>query len=392
MRRLALLALLALLAAPTPLRSGPSAAPTARDQGQNADRELAALRARLTAEKTTLAAVLRKQGGILDKMEAIRAQLARSQARLTRLEQERAIAEVESGELAGRMVEFDRRLADKRRDLARRLRARYFFGRRGLLRIWLEARDLADLSRRRKYLDALFRADTQKILDYRQLLAEWSAARAVLENQKRSLDGLSAVAREQRAEMESERQALASLLRSVEEERAAHESLLAELQARESSLRGVLAGLDSRKEPPAEGQVDFAGLAGRLCPPASGPIVSGFGPKVHPRFGTVVMQNGMEIGAAAGSPARAVAAGTVRFSDWFRGYGNLVIVDHGGGWYTLYAHLAESWVAVGERVGKGKALGAVGDTGSMSGPRLYFEVRHHQQPQDPAAWLGACAP
>jgi septal ring factor EnvC (AmiA/AmiB activator) len=139
-----------------------------------------------------------------------------------------------------------------------------------------------------------------------------------------------------------------------------------------------------------EGAVDFSTLAGSLCLPASGPITSRYGQKVHPKFGTVIMQNGIEIGAVAGAPVRAVAPGTVRFADWFRGYGNLVIIDHGGGWFTLYAHLANINVSVGQQVGKNKVIGSVGDTGSMTGANLYFEVRHHQQPQDPAAWLGGC--
>jgi len=358
-----------------------------------ADRQLADLRAKLEAEKKALAELMQKRGGVLDKMEAIRAQLARSAGRITRLTQDQKIAAAEAQELTAQMAEAEARLSARRRDLARRLRARYQFGRRGLFRLWLEAKDLSDLSRRRHYLDALFRADAGRISDYKKLLVEWSAAKQKLLDRQRSMAGLEAVLREQRVAMESERQTLATLLRSVEEEREAHEALLAELKAREASLRGVLAGLDreEQEEPPVAGAVDFATLMGRLCLPAAGPITSAYGQKVHPKFGTVIMQNGIEIGAPAGASARAVAPGTVRFADWFRGYGNLVIIDHGGGWFTLYAHLANISVGVGQQVGKGKVVGSVGDTGSMTGANLYFEVRHHQQPQDPAAWLGACS-
>lgn len=361
--------------------------------GSPADRQLEELRAKLAAEQKALAELMKKRGGVLDKMEAVRAQLARSAARIERLRQDQTIAAAESKELADRMAAAEKSVEARRRDLARRLRARYQFGRRGLMRLWLEAKDLSDLSRRRHYLDALFRADATRIEEYKKLLVEWTAARKKLEERQRTMAGIEAVVSEQRQAMEAERQTLAALLKSVEEERAAHESMVAELKARESSLRGILAGLaqEAEEAPPPEGTVDFASLAGSLCLPARGPITSSYGQKVHPKFGTVIMQNGIEIGAAAGAPAKAVAPGTVRFADWFRGYGNLVIIDHGGGWYTLYAHLASNSVSVGQQVGKGKTVGAVGDTGSMTGANLYFEIRHRQQPQDPAAWLASCS-
>jgi len=113
---------------------------------------------------------------------------------------------------------------------------------------------------------------------------------------------------------------------------------------------------------------------------------------VNPRFNTVTVQNGLDISAAAGAPVRAVAAGRVVHAGWFKGYGNLVIVDHGDGYHTLVAHLASMTTAAGEDVEAGSLLGTVGDTGSMKGAYLYFEVREKGRPLDPAAWLARQAP
>jgi septal ring factor EnvC (AmiA/AmiB activator) len=82
-----------------------------------------------------------------------------------------------------------------------------------------------------------------------------------------------------------------------------------------------------------------------------------------------------------------VYAGHVVFTGWFKGYGNLIILDHGGDYYTLYAHVAEILVKEGDDVRQGQRIGTVGDTGSLAGPRLYFEVRHGGKPQDPSDWL-----
>ncbi|MCK7472075.1 MAG: peptidoglycan DD-metalloendopeptidase family protein [Desulfomicrobium escambiense] len=173
--------------------------------------------------------------------------------------------------------------------------------------------------------------------------------------------GIEGAVREQQAAMEAERQTLAALLRSVEEERSVHESMLAELKARESNLRGMLASLAREEEETlksAEGAVDFASRPA-ACWACSGPITS-IRQKVHPKFGTVVMQNGIEIGAAAGAPVRAVAPGTVRFADWFRGYGNLVIIDHGGSWYIALC-------PPGGRPGRRRPVGGQGQDDRVGG-------------------------
>jgi septal ring factor EnvC (AmiA/AmiB activator) len=131
----------------------------------------------------------------------------------------------------------------------------------------------------------------------------------------------------------------------------------------------------------------FAALRGRLAWPADGRVVAEYGAQVHPRFGTKTFRNGIDIDVAEGTTITAVAAGNVLYTGWFRGYGNLIIVDHGGEYFTLYAHAANITVHEGDEVKLGQVIGTVGDTGSLQGPRLYFEVRHAGRPQDPAHWL-----
>jgi murein hydrolase activator len=100
------------------------------------------------------------------------------------------------------------------------------------------------------------------------------------------------------------------------------------------------------------------------------------------------VQNGVDIEAPSGAPVRAVAPGRVVHAGWFKGYGNLVIVDHGDGYHTLVAHLTAMQTAMGEEVDAGDVLGTVGDSGSLKGPYLYFEIREKGRPVDPRPWLG----
>ncbi len=112
-----------------------------------------------------------------------------------------------------------------------------------------------------------------------------------------------------------------------------------------------------------------------------------FGRQVHPRFGTETFRRGVEIEADEGAAIRAVYPGIVVYRGWLKGYGNLIILDHGEGYYTLYAHASELLVEEGDRVGAGQVIARVGETGAWGGPRLYFEVRYQGRPEDPARYL-----
>jgi len=133
--------------------------------------------------------------------------------------------------------------------------------------------------------------------------------------------------------------------------------------------------------------VGLGTLRGRLPWPTEGRIVAGFGRQVHPRFGTETVRHGVDIEAEEGAIIRAVHSGAVLYRGWLRGYGNLIILDHGQGYYTLYAHASEVVVEEGERVKVGQGIARVGETGSVDGPRLYFEVRYQGRAEDPQVWL-----
>ena len=161
------------------------------------------------------------------------------------------------------------------------------------------------------------------------------------------------------------------------------EAFIQELQARQRRI--------AKAPPPGPGieppGAGFGGLRGRLPWPTDGRVVSPFGAQVHPRFGTRTFRSGIDIEADEGTGVTAVYAGHVVYTGWFKGYGNLIILDHGNEYYTLYAHVSETAVKEGDDVRQGQRIGSVGDTGSLSGARLYFEVRYQGKPQDPEQWL-----
>ena len=134
--------------------------------------------------------------------------------------------------------------------------------------------------------------------------------------------------------------------------------------------------------------VPFYEMKGKLAWPLDGRVIARFGVERHRQFNTIVMNNGIEIAPTDKKAAiKALHAGKVVFADYFQGYGNLIILDHGLNYYTLYGHCAEFLVAKGDFVREDQPIASVGDSGSLKGPCLYLEIRYRAKPLDPLQWL-----
>lgn len=173
-----------------------------------------------------------------------------------------------------------------------------------------------------------------------------------------------------------------TLLTRIHREQAARDQALTELRRAGDQLQAVLAQ-GSEASPVTLDVTRFRGL---LNPPP-GKLLRGFGDKIDARFGTRLPHQGWDIELPFGAPVESVFDGKVVFADWFRGYGLTVVLDHGHGIHTVYAHLSAITASSGMLVGKGQALGRVGDTGSLEGVGLYFELRQKGRAVDPADWF-----
>ena len=134
-------------------------------------------------------------------------------------------------------------------------------------------------------------------------------------------------------------------------------------------------------------QLSFSAHKGLLIMPVNGKIVNLYGEYKNPKYNITNFRSGIDIKADQGEPIRSVFNGKVIYSEWFKGYGNMIIIDHGNSYYTVYAHLEETFKSKGDAVDAGEVIATLGDTGSMTGAKLYFEVRHHGKPMNPLNWL-----
>jgi septal ring factor EnvC (AmiA/AmiB activator) len=134
-------------------------------------------------------------------------------------------------------------------------------------------------------------------------------------------------------------------------------------------------------------QLSFSAHKGLLIMPVNGKIINLYGEYKNPKYNITNFRSGIDIKADQGEPIRSVFNGKVIYSEWFKGYGNMIIIDHGNSYYTVYAHLEETFKSKGDAVDAGEVIATLGDTGSMTGAKLYFEVRHHGKPMNPLNWL-----
>ncbi|MGI9584551.1 MAG: peptidoglycan DD-metalloendopeptidase family protein [Acidimicrobiia bacterium] len=185
------------------------------------------------------------------------------------------------------------------------------------------------------------------------------------------------------------------MLAQIEEEIDAFEGELAALEEQEGSIRSQIAAASAAAAaaPPAEesqaqeSPAPAASSSGALARPVPGAVSSGFGTRIHPITGKVRMHNGLDMNGAQGSPIVAADGGTVILAAVKGGYGNTVMIDHGGGMVTLYAHQSSMAVSNGAKVSRGQVIGYVGSTGQSTGPHLHFEVRINGAPVNPANYL-----
>jgi septal ring factor EnvC (AmiA/AmiB activator) len=299
------------------------------------------------------------------------------------LEKVRAL-ELEQGEMQDRLDEIARRQAE----LRTRLKARQkvagdrlaLLARRSVARpleLLLTASSPGDFVYRYHALRAIAAKERELIAEARQANEDLIASQLVLDHEMAQSQLLALQNRDELARLNAletlQQEQLALLDEEVEERRiwmdAIHE------QARELGLMiNRLQGTRKQTAKPASGDL------------VEGVRVAAFGDS-DPRTGNLLPSDGWSFQAAEGTPVLAVAEGTVVFADWFQGYGYLVILDHGGGVSTLYAHLAETAVEKAVVVDAGQIVGAAGSTGSVTMPGVYFEVRRNGQPIDPASWM-----
>lgn len=337
---------------------------------------------RLAAEKTAFEALADEKKSLLTLLDTLE-RLARDSAqRAAVLEKNvaRVGKQVNEAEAAAEAGQAE--LLAQQKLIAPRLFPLYRLSRQNSLDALLSASDFATLIKRRRAFQTVVSADARALEDLANF-AQWQAL------QTHRLERLESTGQRYLRALRTEQAVSAArlarfkdLLASVNAEQNRMSRVIADLEQTEKELATMVSDMQITVQ-----QSAFRQRKGFLPFPTKGMVEVGFGKVVNPRFNTVTVQKGIDIRATEGASVGTVASGNVVFAGWLKGYGNLVIIDHGGNYHSLYAHLANSQVEVGNAVEEGESIGQVGDTGSLKGAYLYFEIRKAGQAVDPLPWL-----
>lgn len=363
------------------------------DQEEQARQKLEAVEAELAAQQRTLERLRARELSVFEALTSSDEALAKSRAEAARLGAELADVRARGTETGARTARLEADLVTQRAGLEARAVALYKLGPFGPLEALLSARSLPDLGRRARYLRAVLEVDRAQVAAYEAGRGALVREAAALHQEQRALAALEQRQQAVADRLAAEQAARRALLATIRDEQALAVRAGEELSAAAEALKALLAKLEAdavaRALAGEQGRLPrgFGAARGRLAAPVVGEMVTPFGPREHPRFRTVTVSNGIEIRAPVGSEVRAVYDGRVVYVGWFRGYGKMLILDHGDQFYTLYAHASELYKAVGEVVRQGEVVAAAGDTGALDGPGLYFEIRQGGKPLDPAEWL-----
>jgi septal ring factor EnvC (AmiA/AmiB activator) len=358
------------------------------------DAELQKLREEIAAERKKIDEVERKEkdiAGYLAKLDREEKLTRRLLAGLT--DKEDMLAE--QVERLRQDLGYSETVYDRRRMiLAKRLREMYKSGSRDTWEELLQANDFGDLLQRYKFISAIAERDANLVEEVRQQKTDIAHREADLTE---SLAQATSARREKerelarlRANEEKRKKTLAELKTS----KSGHQKRVEELARAEQDLLAIIEAFERERTASApeaweaSAGKDFPELKGRMRAPVEGKRVRGFGASKHPEFGTVTFNPGIDIDARAGSPIRAVARGKVEYASLLPGFGNCIIVAHGQGYYTLYAHASRIFVKKDAMVNAGDVIAEAGGEAADAGNAFHFEIRKSKKALDPAEWLG----
>ena len=305
-------------------------------------------------------------------LEELRTQRIASESRLRDLEREQA--------------EREQELAAERGALAGELRTAYANGREEQLKLLLNQQDPASFGRMLTYYGYFGRARAERIGSIRDKLEHLALLREKIAAEGERLKALEASQEQELAALKGAQERRTRAVASIDSQIKTRGGEIKRLQSQASSLEKLIADLRKALESvPVARQAPFEPLRGKLpWPVQQGKVIARFG---QPRAGGSLRWQGMLIGTDRGARVRAPFEGRVAYADWLPGMGLMIVLDHGGGYLSLYGHNEEVFKKVGDPVAAGDVIGAVGDTGGHNQPALYFEVRRGREPVNPENWL-----
>ena len=327
-----------------------------------------------------LAQAKQQEKSVTEELRVIEEELKEAENKLAGLERQLQHVRSDIVVVQNELAEAEENVTVRNELLAKRIRAIHEKGTVTYLEVLFSATSFSDFVSRYELIQQIIRSDAEILEQVREERARIEEAKRKLEEKRAELVGLSEAVENERRTVQARASSRKQLLEKIQGDKESYEKALDELEETSKKLESIIRDLQSRNTSPAPSEDG-------LVWPLRGRITSPFGMRVHPIYGTSRLHTGIDIAGSTGTPVVAADRGVVILSGWHGGYGYTVIIDHGGGISTLYAHHSSLLVSRGEQVQRGDTIARVGSTGLSTGPHLHFEVRVNGTPKNPMNWL-----
>lgn len=367
--------------------------------------ELRGVKKEIQQKKNLIKTTRKVEAAVSSELQEIIHSLKKKESELKQLDRDLLTVEGSINRTGQEIAQVTLEAQQKQIQIERRLTSLYKAGELGAVRMFFSAEGFPQMAENMRFMRSVLDEDKRIFTEYNKKIDELHLLKLRLETDASRKERLKGNIASKKKEIEGEKAKKSDYLGKVRQDRQGYESSLKRLQANASRLQSMLNHLEAQSrrkstqkqvpagkgkpvlELPAVPDRGFASQKGRMQMPVRGQIIETFGTHKHPEFNSYTSSKGIVIAASVGSDIRAIYEGTVIFADYFKGYGNMVIIDHGGGYFSLYAYASRITRKVGAEVAKGEVVAAVGDADSAKGPALYFEIRHQGKPLDPSGWV-----
>ena len=359
----------------------------AHADAESVKQKLKRIQQQLKQHQENLNRATRKEQSVLSEMDHMSRELAGLEKAYNT---EKTNLDRVNGQIAATQMEINaaqQNIAQRSSWLKKRLQGMQRQGRADELALILQSGSMGDLVRRWKALETLAAVEKTAFEDYKKQLVVLQQKQQQLASLQKEYGAAQARTSKAATDLNEKKSEKNALLASIRSKKAEYSTMIEELKQQSAKLMEIIRRSEQQEGGSYQGK-GFRGLKGRLPWPVNGQVVFGYGRGSDPLFKTPLFRTGIYIKTAPDAVVRSVQEGKVVFADYFKGYGRLVIISHGGGYHTLYANLNEIFLKVGDIIEKNAEIGRVAESVLVSAPSLYFEVRYKGKPLDPLQWLG----
>lgn len=356
--------------------------------------QLSNIQQQMTNEANKKSEAEKTIGTVYEQLHAIQRDLDTATAELKQVQADRIQLDKDITKTEAELKAAQARLQSREKVFYKRVRDIYINGRLSYLDVVIGSKDFSDFANRMEMLKRILQSDMDLINTIKTEREEIASKKAKLEADRAKVLELEKVAQEKQNVINQKKAERQAVLERAMNDRDTAERAYNELMASSASITAMLQQRAAERAAAAAaasqgggGGATWVQGTGQLSAPVNAPITSNFGWRIHPIYGTRRLHAGTDFGVDEGTPVHAADGGVVVEAGWVSGYGYTVIIDHGNGMSTLYAHNSDVAVSPGQTVSKGQVVSYSGNTGGSTGPHLHFEVRINGEPTDPMGYL-----